>query len=214
MRGQIRPPALDDFAEPIERGFRQGKWRRWTRWRNEYITGGIVTESVEIKNRLAERIAYWLTDHDFLIAPKKGLVLWALEYIWEDLSPKNQLALLDGMVSAFDKIEDSTAWYIICRVIGEKLPDAVGLSALERLIQSAAGATAKSLVPSGLEQVVRHATDKSVIDRSVARLFDMYDGPDEPLASASHRSLGRLSAAGFPVNEWIAFRYPDGVPPK
>jgi hypothetical protein len=119
-------------------------------------------------------------------------ILRVLENDWELLSDEQKQRLLPALETAYGLFKDWMSWFAISELLGEYFGDEQALQSLSRL-KTVRAEGPRSLVPHGLEHIVKGARDEDLASRAYTELLSMRNDPSEQVREEAKLSLQRLA---------------------
>lgn len=123
-------------------------------------------------------------------------VLYIFEQNWDILSDSQREALACAIESSFSLAKDWMYCFVASEILGERLSNDEALGILIRLSETQ-NETARSLVPHGLEHIVRDSGSHQRASQALTRLVDMKHDPSMHVRDEVSDSLRRLSVLGL-----------------
>jgi hypothetical protein len=119
-------------------------------------------------------------------------ILRVLENNWKSLSDEQKERLLPALETAYGLFNDWMSWFVISELLGECFGDEQALRVLSRL-KTLRGEGPRSLVPHGLEHIVKGARDEDLVRKAYTELSGMGNDPSEQVRDEVSLSLQRLA---------------------
>jgi hypothetical protein len=119
-------------------------------------------------------------------------ILRVLENDWDLLSDDQKERLLPALETAYGLFYDWMSWLVISELLGEYFGDEQALGSLSRL-KTLHAEGPRSLVPHGLEHIVKGACDEGLASKAYTELLDMRKDPSEQVRNEVRLSLRRLA---------------------
>jgi hypothetical protein len=139
-----------------------------------------------------ELILDLLNQRNFLEMTGSFYILRVLENNWESLSDEQKERLLPALETAYGLFNDWMSWFVISELLGEYFGDEQALRVLSHL-KSLHGEGPRSLVPHGLEHIVKGAGDEDLVRKAYTELSGMGNDPSEQVRDEVSLSLQRLA---------------------
>ena len=139
-----------------------------------------------------ELILDLLKQRNFLEMSGSFYILRVLENNWKSLSDEQKERLLPALETAYGLFTDWMSWFVISELLGEYFGDEQALLALSRL-KTLRGEGPRSLVPHGLEHIVKGARDEGLASKAYTELLGMQNDPSEQVRDEVSLSLERLA---------------------
>jgi hypothetical protein len=139
-----------------------------------------------------ELILNLLSQRTFLEMTGSFYILRVLENNWESLSDEQKERLLPSLETAYGLFNDWMSWFVISELLGEYFGDEQALRVLSRL-KTLRGEGPRSLVPHGLEHIVKGARDEDLVSKAYTELSGMGKDPSEQVRDEVSLSLQRLA---------------------
>lgn len=122
-------------------------------------------------------------------------LLLLFEQTWKFLSDDQKDRLLPVLESTYVRFTDDLSWFVISELLGEYFRDDRALMVLHRL-RALEAEMPRSLVPHGLEHIVKSSSDKSLARRAYEELLEMKNDPSEQVRGEVDISLQILANRG------------------
>jgi hypothetical protein len=136
------------------------------------------------------------TQQVFLEMEGSHELLLLFEHAWEFLSDDQKDRVLPVLENSYEQFADDLSWFVISELLGEYFRDDRALMALHRL-RALEAEMPRSLVPHGLEHIVKSANDKALAKKAYEELLQMKSDPSEQVRSEVDISLQRLANRGY-----------------
>jgi hypothetical protein len=124
-----------------------------------------------------------------------GLLL-LFEYTWAFLSDDQKDRLLPVLESTYGRFTDWLSWFVITELLGKYFGDDRALMVLHRL-RALESEVPRSLVPQGLQHIVKSSSDKDLARRAYEELLQMKNDPSEEVRGEVDISLQILANRGY-----------------
>jgi hypothetical protein len=184
------------FEAAVREGIATGAWDRLEDWILEGCTfvhtHGTPARGDRFSEEVFQRIVSLLDQVDFLGADGASNVLRILESEWGLLTAQQREQLLPILLEAYPKFKDWMAWFLISEILGAYYVTPEALDALRQL-KTCPIETARSLIPMGLEGIVKNSPDGGLASRAYQELIAMRNDPSEQVRAEVQTSLQRIA---------------------
>jgi hypothetical protein len=150
-------------------------------------------------NHLFTSLLEVIKRRDYLEMKGSWYLLRIFQNKWDYLSEQQRDLLLPALEVAYRDLRDWMACFVIAEILGRLVKDERALLSLRRL-RSVESSTARSLVPHGMELIIRGSQDRSLAERALAEILDMQNDPADEVKNEVRLSLARLAKAGWSIS--------------
>ncbi len=141
----------------------------------------------------------FLKQNRFLTSKGAWYLLYILEIEnWEFLSEDQKNRLLPLLESSYSSFTDWMAWFVISEMLGEYFANEQAFQVLCRL-KNIEAAEPRSLIPHGLEHIVKDSHDQQLAQKAYAELLQMKYDPSEQVRDEVNASLQRIANRGIEI---------------
>jgi len=190
-------PPMDSniFRELVEDALLQGKWTHLKDWISDHSSftfdGETLPEDGTFDQGVFEEIIALLNRDSFLHSNGSSNVLLFFRYDWAILTGEQKKQLLPAIVLAYPKLRDQLSWYVISELLGRFSADKGALDALHEL-KSVADDNQRSLIPTGLERLIKNSNDAAVREDAYNELKEMKNDPSDEVRQEVELSLRQV----------------------
>lgn len=185
------------FRELVEDALLQGNWTHLKDWISDHSSftfdGETLPGDGTFDQGIFEEIIALLNRDSFLHSNGSSNVLLFFEYDWAILTGEQKKQLLPAIVLAYPKLRDQLSWYVISELLGCFFADKGALDALHQL-KSVADDNQRSLVPTGLERLIKNSSDSAVRENAYNELKEMKNDPSDEVRQEVEFSLRQFGS--------------------
>lgn len=145
---------------------------------------------------LFEELLAIIREPEFLKMEGSWQLLRLFENSWDYLSEEQRGELPAAMEASYGQFADWMACFVISEILGRQYADERALQSFSRLRKLGA-LNQRSLVPHGLEHIVKGSQDKDVARRAFDELSKMRADSSEQVRGEVDASLARLANMGW-----------------
>lgn len=144
-----------------------------------------------------------LQENRFLTSKGAWHLLYILEIEnWEFLSETQKTKLLPLLESSYSSFTDWMAWFVISEMLGEYFANEQAFQVLCRL-KNIEAEEPRSLIPHGLEHIVKDSHDQQLAQKAYAKLLQMKYDPSEQVRDEVNTSLQRIANRGIEFDAFL-----------
>jgi hypothetical protein len=144
-----------------------------------------------------------LQENRFLTSKGAWHLLYILEIEnWEFLSETQKTQLLPLLESSYSSFTDWMAWFVISEMLGEYFANEQAFQVLCRL-KNIEAEEPRSLIPHGLEHIVKDSHDQQLTQKAYAELLQMKYDPSEQVRDEVNTSLQRIANRGIEFDAFL-----------
>ncbi len=140
---------------------------------------------------LFEQLIALLDRSEFLRLEGSHHLLRLIPGEWETLGEDQRERLLTAIERAYPRFADWMSWFVISEILGENYADERALAALCRLAGTSEEGP-RSLVPHGLEHIIRDSGDVALAERARKELDRLARDRSERVRGEVAESMARL----------------------
>jgi hypothetical protein len=144
-----------------------------------------------------------LQENRFLTSKGAWHLLYILEIEnWEFLSETQKTQLIPLLESSYSSFTDWMAWFVISEMLGEYFANEQAFQVLCRL-KNIEAEEPRSLIPHGLEHIVKDSHDQQLAQKAYAKLLQMKYDPSEQVRDEVNTSLQRIANRGIEFDAFL-----------
>jgi hypothetical protein len=189
---------LPGFERAVRHGIETSGWELLEEWTLEHGSAsfdfGAPPGSAPFLDLIFDYLLELLQRKDFLLARGSYRVLLLFESEWSLLTDCQKEQLLPALIVAYPRFRDWMSWFVISEILGRFFGDEPAFRALCFLKETVTAARPRSLVPMGLERIVKGASDNHLARKACSVLMAMRDDPAKSVRDEVETSLRRIAA--------------------
>lgn len=161
-----------------------------------YDLDSLLIQTGEFSAAVFEGLLDILAEPEFHAMDGSWHLMRLFENSWDYLDEAQRDRLLEAMEASYGEYADWTSCFVISEILGRQYGDERALLAFGRLRRLKAPVP-RSLIPHGLEHLVKGRRGDDVARRAFAELSGMRNDPSEQVRQEVGEALARLARQGI-----------------